>query len=207
MTEALATAGQVEADPLNPQIPEPVLPGTESGPQPAGQNAPGPTGEVEPIWVDYFGFDETHEFTFPDHRSKIYYKAMNEGDRAKYQRETNRDVQLERNTGNARIKTDPAGERRALIVSCVTGWNLKRNVNGVMQDVPFSKGSKGANLEQFLDRANPKLVDALEEAIRKANPWLVGEMSLEDIDQEIERLQDLREEKIKLEAEKEAFRS
>jgi hypothetical protein len=197
-------AAPVATDPLKPEIPEPVL---ESGPTAGGEagvNAPPPV--LESIYVDYFGFDETHEFTFPDGVSKMYFKAMNEGDRARYQRETNRDVQLERSTGNARIKTDPAGERRALIVSSVTGWNLKRFLNGKLTDVPFSKGSKGANLEQFLDNANPKLVDALEDAIRKANPWLIEDMSIEDIDKEIDRLKDLREEKVKLEAEKDAFR-
>ena len=136
------TTGQVEADPLRPQIPEVVTTPPSGNPE-GGVNQSAP--DLEPIYVDYFGFDETHTFTFPDKVSQIYFKAMNEGDRARFQRETNRDVQLERNTGNARIKTDQAGERKALIMASCTGWNLrKRNPqNGQLEPVPFSTGSSG----------------------------------------------------------------
>lgn len=174
-----------------------------------GEVALAPGSAVEPIFVDYFGFEDTGEFTFPDGQSKIWFKALNEGERARFQRATNRDVQLERQTGNARVKTDPAGERFELIMSSVTNWNLQRknSQTGRMEPVPFSTGGPGSELGKWVLRANPKLVDALEEAIRKINPWLVGDMSLEDIDREIERLEDLKREKIKLETEKEAFRS
>jgi hypothetical protein len=197
--QAAMTAGQVEADPLKPQIPEPPVGSFTTG---AGDM---PT---EPVFVDYFGFEQAGEFIFPDKASKIYYRAMNEGDRAKFQRETNRDVQLERNTGNARIKTDQAGERKALILASCTGWNLRRlnSSSGQLEPVPFSNSGPGSTLAQWLDRADPKIVDALEEAIRKINPWLVGDMSLDDIDREMDRLRELREEKVKLEAEKDAFR-
>lgn len=157
---------------------------------------------VEPVFADYFGFDEDHEFVFPDGVSKIFFKALNEGDKARYQREINRDVQLERSTGNARIKTDPAGERHALIEASVTGWNLRRNGEPVV----FSKGSKGTTFSQWLNNTNPKLVEALEEAIRKANPWLVADMTVDQIDEEIDRLKEQRETLIREEKEKEAFR-
>ena len=185
---------------LNPEIPEPNL--SEAPVQ-------GEPGTPEQIWVDYFGFEEEGVFTFPDGKTKIWFRAMNEGDRANFQRQTNRDVSLERQTGNARIRTDPAGERKALILASCTNWNLHRKdpVTGQMVPVPFSGQKPGSALDQWLTKAQPKLVDALEEAIRKVNPWLVGDMSLEDIDREIERLQEMREEKVKLEAEKEAFRS
>ena len=152
--------------------------------------------------MDYFGFEQEHVFTFPDGKTQIWFRSMNEGDRANFQRQTNRDVSLERQTGNARIRTDPAGERKALILASCTNWNLHRkNPNTLqMEPVPFSGGKPGSTLDQWLTQANPKIVDALEEAIRKANPWLVGDMSLDDIDREIERLQEMREEKIRLEA-------
>ena len=172
-----------------------------------GQVNPG--AALESLQVDYFGFEDTGEFTFPDGISKIWFKAMNEGERSRFQRATNRDVQLERQTGNARVKTDPAGERFELIMASVTNWNLQRKnqQNGRMEPVPFSTGGPGSELGKWVLRANPKLVDALEEAIRKVNPWLVSDMSLEDIDREMDRLRELREEKVKLETEKEAFRS
>lgn len=181
-----------------PDIPEPDL-----------SQAPSAGAEVEQVFSDYFGFEEEGEFTFPDGKTKIWFKAMNEGERSRFQRETNRDVSLERGSGNARIKTDPAGERKALILASCTNWNLHRKdpASGRMVPVPFSGQTSGSTLAQWLERANPKIVDALEEAIRKVNPWLVGDMSLEDIEREIERLQDMKQEKIKLEAEKDAFRS
>lgn len=171
---------------------------SESAALPAAEQAP----QSEQLFADYFGFDEDFEFVFPDGNSKIFFKALNEGAKARYQREINRDVQLERNTGNARIKTDPAGERHALIEASVTGWNLRKNG----QPVTFSKGSKGATFTQFLENANPKIIESLEEAIRKANPWLIADMDVEQIDQEIDRLKELREEKIKQDKEKESFR-
>jgi hypothetical protein len=190
----------------HPPVPAPPASITDLPPD---QLPPVQGGGPEQVWVDYFGFEEEHVFTFPDGQTKIWFRAMNEGDRANFQRQTNRDVSLERNTGNARIRTDPAGERKALILASCTNWNMHRKNpnNGRFEPVPFSGGKAGSTLDQWLTQANPKLVDALEEAIRKANPWLVGDMSLEDIDREIERLQEMREEKVKLEAEKEAFRS
>lgn len=157
---------------------------------------------AEQVFADYFGFDEDHEFVFPDNVSKIFFKALNEGDKAKYQREINRDVQLERSTGNARIKTDPAGERHALIEASVTDWNLRKNGT----PITFSKGSKGSTFSQFLNGANPKLIEALEDAIRKANPWLIADMTVAQIDEEIERLQEQKATLIREEKEKEAFR-
>jgi hypothetical protein len=194
------------ADTAIPAPPVPVTPVPDIDPTQLAENLP---AQVEPVFVDYFGFEEEGVFTFPDGKTKIWYRAMNEGDRARFQRETNRDVALERNTGNARIRTDPAGERKALILASCTNWNLHKKdpQSGQMVPVPFSGQTAGSTLGQWLEKANPKLVDALEEAIRKINPWLVGDMSLEDIDREMDRLRELRDEKVKLEAEKEAFRS
>lgn len=146
---------------------------------------------VEPAYTDYWGFDESERFWFPDHRQWIDFKKMNEGDRAKYQRDTRSDITLERTTGNAKMKADPSAERHALVKATVKDWNLYRKG----QKVPFSLQT----LDQWLGQTNPAIVDELEKAIRKANPWLLGEMTVEQIDKEISDLQEMREVAVKRE--------
>jgi hypothetical protein len=155
-------------------------------------DTPPPVEVVE--YEDYFGFEETKTFTLPDGRQQIFFAVMNEGAKSKFQQKVNRDIHLNRATNDARIKTDPAGERRALIEESVTGWSLMRRnaASGQWEPAPFSKGSPGSELSKWLDKANPNLVEKLEDAIRKANPWLLGEMTVEQIDEEMQRLADLR---------------
>jgi hypothetical protein len=139
--------------------------------------------------IDYFGFQQTSRYVFPDGITYFELKAMNEGEKSKFQKLTQRDLVLEKNSGNARFKMDPATERHELIKSSVVGWNLKRN--GV--DVPFPTGNQtNPALRDFLELANPKIVEDIELAIRKLNPWLLNDLTVEEIDKQIEELQDLR---------------
>ena len=116
----------------------------------------------ETVYEDYFGFDENLTWYFPDGKQYIIYKVMTEGDKAKFQRETNRDITLQRSTGDAKIKADPASERWALLESSVIDWHVFR----AGQPVPFSIGSPGSTFNQWLSKANPKLVEDLEFEIR-----------------------------------------
>lgn len=137
------------------------------------------------VQQDYFGFQSNEKFYFPDGVTYVEFAVMNEGAKAKFQKLTQRDLVVERQSGNARMKVDPSQERHELIRSSVTGWNLLRNG----QPVDFNP----RQLKDFLELANPKLVEDLEIAIRKANPWLMDEMKVEDIDREIENLQQMRD--------------
>lgn len=148
---------------------------------------------VEPAFEDYWGFSEVKEFVFPDGKQKIFYKIMNEGDRKKFQQKTRTDVILERQTGDARMKMSPADERHELIMASVTDWEMYRRENGKIVRVPFSGGSPGSTFAQWLQLADPRIIDRLEKDIRKANPWLLGEMTVADIDKEIGNLQEMRE--------------
>lgn len=132
---------------------------------------------------NYWGFQQLERFTFPDGITFIEFKVMNEGDKVAFQKRTSRDLVLNR-AGDARMKMDAGGERHELIRTCATGWNLVRGDNEL---VPFSTRV----LDQWLDVADPRLVEKLELAIRKANPWLLGEMSSEDIKKEIENLEEM----------------
>lgn len=138
-----------------------------------------------PVQQNYWGFYATERFVFPDGITFIEFKLMNEGDKVKFQRSTSRDLVLNRQ-GDARMKMDTSSERHELIKACVTNWNL---LKGKDEPLPFSLRS----LEQWLDVADPKIVEDLEVAIRKHNPWLLGEMTVADIDKEIENLKEMRD--------------
>ena len=167
---------------------------------------PGPPDPLSPDnpavveeYVDYFGFGEGNEFTLPDGKQKIFFKVMNEGERKKFQQLTNRDIRFNQATRDAHLKADPASERWALIENSVTGWTLKRRTNRGWEDAPFSSGSPGSELTRWLEKANPKIVDDLEFAIRMANPWMQQDMSVEEIDKEFERLVELRKQAVERE--------
>jgi hypothetical protein len=165
------------------------------------QTIPDPQVDLtEEVFEDYFGFEDIKTFVLPKSNPKakdqfIYFRVMNEGDRSKFQSKVNRDITVVRQTGDAKIGADPAAERLALLEASVTGWTLKRRTRdgSGWEDAPFSIGSKGDLFEQWLQKADPKLVDALEMEIRKANPWMQADMTVEDINKEIDRLVELRE--------------
>lgn len=157
-----------------------------------------PPTESEPIYADYWGFDEKLKWFFPDGKQYIEFQLMDEGKRARFQKLTNRDISIKRSTGDASIKADPAEERKALLEQSVVDWHVFRG----NQPVPFSIGSGGSTFNQWLDHANPKLIDDLEFEIRKNNPWLQADMTLEDIDKEIDRLKELRKQTEERELEK-----
>ena len=146
------------------------------------------------VYEDYFGFGSNERWYFPDGKQYIEFQIMNEGQRREFQKKTNRDITFNRGTNDAKIKADPAEERWHLIITSVVGWNLKRRQpDGTFADVTFSKGTAGSELEKWLRVANPKLVDDLEFAIRKANPWMQAEMTVEEIEKEEARLAELKQ--------------
>lgn len=155
----------------------------------------------EEVYEDYFGFDETLTYTFPDGKQNIKFKPMTEGKKSQFQKNTNRDVVVERASGNARMKVDPASERQELLKASVVDWFLvKRNPStNKFEPVPFTIGTRNSTFELWLEGANPKLVEELERAVRKANPWLLADQTVEEIDKEIESLQEARAEAVKRE--------
>jgi hypothetical protein len=143
-------------------------------------------------YEDYFGFDQEIKYVFPDGKQYIVFKPLTEGQRAKYEAITSRDIKFNRRTDDAAIHVNTAEDRHALINASVTGWHIVRKTGNRFEPVAFSKDSKGSTLEQWLNKANPRLVNELVDAIRKANPWMTEDMTVEMIDDEIRRLQELR---------------
>lgn len=174
-----------------------IAPPLEPGDQ--GFNSPDPeiaAIEQEAPYEDYFGYEKTDQWFFPDGRQYISFQRMNEGARASFQKKTTKDITIVRGTQDAKMKVDPATERWELLSSSVKGWHLvKRHPRtGEFTPVPFSIGSPGAEFEKWMSTADPDLIDSLEKAIRKANPWLRTDETLEDIDKEMDNLRERREE-------------
>lgn len=156
-----------------------------------GLDTPDPFAGYE----DYFGFDEIETWYFPDGKQWMKFKKLNEGDRAKYLRATRPDVTINQRSGDAKIPMDTANDRRELILASVVDWSIARRSPknpSQFEMVPFSGQAQGSAVGQWLQKANPALVSKLEKAIRMANPWLMNEMSVEQIDKEIADLQELR---------------
>ncbi len=151
-------------------------------------------GEVTEVKIqeDYFAFDNARRLHLPDGISWIDHEVMNEGKRRLYLNAINRDLRIQKATQDALIRVAPGDERRALLEIAIVGWNLTRNG----RPVPFNKGA----LSEFLDKANPKNIDLIEKDIRLNNPWLLAELSIEDIDREIEQLGELRAKKVEEDA-------
>lgn len=146
-----------------------------------------------PTQADYFGFSEVHTVTLPDGVSYVQHRTLTEGDRRLYLNTVNREVRVQKVTGDAIMKMAAGDERYALLQAAIVGWNLTRDGKPVV----FSKGSPGAALEQFLDKADPKLVDMIEKDVRKVNAWLAADVTVGDIDKQMDELRELRDKKIK----------
>lgn len=160
----------------------------------------------QPIFVDFWGKTKLERWHFPgqeelpdSHKQYIEFKGMNEGARARYQKATNRGVVIEKKTQDMRMGVDAAGDRRALFEESVTDWRFAREG----QLLQF----KMHLFREWLETANPEHVDGLEKAIRKANPWMISEMSSDQIREEIEALEDQWKEAKKREEADETFGS
>lgn len=153
-----------------------------------------PTGIIDndDEYFDTYSFGGTERLTLKDGKQWIEFKLLNEGDRAKFERLTNRDLTVNRKTDEARIQVDQARDRHALITVAVVGWNLFTRDPKTREWSPLSFNY--AMLQNWLQVAPPQVVEELEQAIRKANPWLGTEnLTVEDIDKQIHELEEQRQ--------------
>lgn len=143
-----------------------------------------------PQYVNYWGTDETKNVYLDNNKNQYFtIKKMSEGDKAKYQRRTSVDMVVDRNQ-DSRIKIDPATERHELIKASLVGWLLMQpgpNPEDEWTPMPFS----GRGVELWLEKAPPKAVEDLETEIREFNPWMMAELSIDGLESEISRLEDL----------------
>lgn len=152
-----------------------------------------PTDPTVPVQADYYGTDETYQVTFPDGVTYVDCKTMTEGDRQLYQSKVNKDVRVSRQSGDMHLKLSTGEERMALLTSAIIGWNVIHDG----KQVPFGKGSPGAELEKFIRQAPPSIIDRIEREIRKHESWLIGEATVEDLNEQIENLTEMRDKRLK----------
>lgn len=146
----------------------------------------------EPVQADYFGCDETYNTVLPDGVSFVTHKKLAEGERRKYLNKSNREMKLNRQSGDATLSLAPGDERYNLLSVAVVGWNLKRA--GVA--VPFD----ARQLATWLDKVDPRVLDLVERDVRAKNPWLLSDLTIEDLDREIAALEEQRAIKVREES-------
>ena len=154
----------------------------------AGEISPQPVQPNPSPILDFWGASIRKTFEFPgqrdipaEQRQVIYFNTMNEGARARYQKMINHPLKLLRENNDAEMPVDTAGDRHALILCSVDGWRLFKNG----EEVAYREYM----LKEWLKFANPEHVDLLEKEIREANPWLVNELSADQIRKEIANLE------------------
>lgn len=144
-------------------------------------------------FIDYFTFDETLRHYLPDGIHYIEFKPMTEGKRRKYQSKTMTTMTMNRASGDSKIGINVARDREELLNASVTGWFMERRDGmGNIVSVDFRDSRHG--WLAWSENTNPKLIEDLEKAIRKANPWMQADLDIEEVDNEIERLTELRRE-------------
>lgn len=131
--------------------------------------------------VSFFGFGGV-EKTYVDDVNWVEIKIMNEGDRRRYQSKTTRDMKVSQG-GEATFSLSPGEDRQALLEVAIKDWNF---VDQGGNEVTFNR----ANLEKFLDSAPIEIVDKIDNEVRNLNPWLNSEQSIEDMQNEIDRLEE-----------------
>lgn len=148
---------------------------------------------IQPVQADYFGVDHEEKVYFPDKVTYVTVQELDEGARRKYLNVTNKDIRLHRQSGDAFLKMATGDERFHLMKSAIIDWNLvEKDKNGNVHSVSFSQSA----LDRFLDKGPPKVIDAIELKIRSMNPWLMADLSVEDIDQQIDELQQMKKTKL-----------
>lgn len=152
--------------------------------------SPRPLPEFEePVQSDYFGVDVTEKVTLPDQKSWVKIRKLDEGQRISYVNKSNREVRLNRRTQDAYMQMAAGEDRKNLLRVAIVDWNLIRGG----QPVSFGE----AELEVFLTKADPEILNVIEKGVRKLNPWLLADLSVADIDKEIADLYELRAIRVK----------
>ncbi len=151
--------------------------------------APAQVEETQFAPIDLWGASEEHTWFFPGQenvpdkfKQYVTFVTMNEGRRTRYQKKTSRPLHIERENNDARMTVDQAADRHALLETSIIGWKIYRNG----EELQF----KTHLLLEFLKFAKPLHIDKLEKAIRDANPWMIAEMTSEQIEKEIANLEE-----------------
>jgi len=139
---------------------------------------------------DFFGAKEDEIVELDDAGSHVRVKYFVAGDKSKYLKALNRQVELGKD-GKSRIQISGAEDQAALLRVAITGWGIYQGERAL----PFTNN----NLRDFLSKAPVDVLDTIEKQVRKMNPFLDDELTVEEIDAQITDLEELRAELIERE--------
>jgi hypothetical protein len=136
-------------------------------------------------YIDFWGSTETYRYFLKDGKQYFEIKPMNEGAKAQFQKKTNRGFRMNQRSNEARMDVDPAGDRHTLIKESVVGWRImQRGPDGTFSEYPFAP----RNLDVVLEKFDPKVIQDLEFFIRTKNPWMQGDLDVEDLEKQRDEL-------------------
>lgn len=165
---------------------------------------PEPINTEDTPFEDYWGVKETEFYYLPDGKQYFEVKAMDEGAKTRFQKKTNKGIRVNQRSQDAHLDVDPADERHTLILESVVSYKImQRDSDGSWTELPCpsdEKRRKEVLRSQILEKFNPKIIQDLEFFIRTRNPWMQADMDLEEIDKEIDRLHELRKQKLEHDA-------
>jgi hypothetical protein len=138
-----------------------------------------------------FALNKHRIVTLSDGVTTVTVKALNEGERRVFSNATQKPFKLSQE-GEAEVTPTPGDDRHALFMAAISAWSIQRDG----EDWPFSP----ANKRTLLLEADSDEMDKVEEAAREINPFLLDDVTVDSLDEEIEKLQKLREEKAAEEA-------
>ncbi|AKJ72455.1 putative tail assembly protein [Gordonia phage GMA7] len=140
-------------------------------------------------FVDYFAAPQPERWYLPDGVQYFEFQELREGGKAAYEKATNKDIRVQRSTGDARLSVDPATQRQTLIRLSVTDVHLlQSDARGIAVPMVFNKDRPGKFWENLFTFFPAKLIDQLHQEITKANAWLAADDDVEALKEERERL-------------------
>lgn len=145
--------------------------------------------------VNYWGFGRMEKFFLPDGVQYIEFRPMTEADRQHYQNNTQAVLSLNRASGDSKLPLNQARDRKALLAASVKGWYFFGP-----DGAPVDFKHREFGWDKWVAVADPQIIDALEKAIRKANPWMQSDMDKDEIRKQIDELEDLLRQKEEEEA-------
>lgn len=152
---------------------------------------------------NYWGVKDKKKWYLGDGQQWIEFKKMDEGAKRKYQQRTNRDITINRDQ-STKLGIDPAEDRHVLIEMSVVDWYMviPKNPEDLENTEWEQAAFAPALLRKWLELGDPKAIQDLEVEIRMFNPWMQSDMTVEEIDKEIARLEEVRKEAVEREAAK-----
>ena len=121
--------------------------------------------------------------TLSDGQTTVTVKRLNEGERRDFMKSTQKPLKVSQADQTVEMMPDMVGTRHALIKAALTDWNFE--VGGA--PLPFNPG----NVRRLLDEGDPAVIDEIEEAARETNPWLLDDVSLDDLLDQREKLDEM----------------